>query len=89
MSDQRAEVPGVRGYVVFREEEPGLWKLVGDVDYQPGLTARAARIQAVKDALAAAGSDGGSAGQAGNCAGSAAGGHAALPRDQWHVLHHG
>jgi hypothetical protein len=75
VNDQNAEVSRVRGYVVFREDEPGLWKLVGDVDYQPGLTARAGRVQAVKDAVGGAGPDGG--------------GYAALPRDQWHVLRHG
>jgi hypothetical protein len=87
MNDQGAGPPGVRGYVVFREEEPGLWKLIGDVDYRPGLAARAARVQAVQEAVNAAGPDGG--GPDGNSAGCASAGHAALPRDQWHVLRHG
>jgi hypothetical protein len=75
VSDQDADMPRVRGYVVFRQDEPGLWKLVGDVDYQPGLAARAGRVQAVKDAA------GGAAPEAGS--------YAALPREQWHVLRHG
>ena len=38
------------GYVVLREVEDGHWLVVGDVDRRPGLTARASRVQAVKDA---------------------------------------
>ena len=76
MPDQHADAPDGRGYVVLREDEPGLWKLLGDVDYQPGLTARAGRVQAVADAVGGAGP-----------AGSAS--YAALPREQWHVLRHG
>jgi len=74
MTDQTRDVPEVRGYMVFREEEPGLWKLAGDVDYQPGLTARAERIRAVTDVVGAER--------------PARAGYAALPRDQWHVLRH-
>jgi len=62
-----------RGYVVFRQVEPGVWYLVGDVDYQPGLSARAERAHAVHDAT------GGAAG-AGEL-------YAALPRDRWHLVH--
>jgi hypothetical protein len=65
--------PAVRGYVVLREVEPGLWHLVGDVDHRPGLTTRGERVQAVRDA---SGAD------------PAAGVYAALPRDQWHVVRH-
>ena len=43
-----------RGYVVFRQVEPGVWYLVGDVDYQPGLSARAERAHAVHDATGGA-----------------------------------
>jgi hypothetical protein len=39
----------VRGYGVFREVEPGRWRLIGDVDHRPGLRAEAARAQAVQD----------------------------------------
>lgn len=38
------------GYVVLHEVEDGHWYVVGDVDRRPGLTARAARVQAVQDA---------------------------------------
>ncbi|HXZ64487.1 MAG TPA: hypothetical protein VEH05_07115, partial [Streptosporangiaceae bacterium] len=45
--------PAVRGYLVFREVEPGLWHLVGHVDHRPGLAMRAERAQAVRDATGA------------------------------------
>jgi hypothetical protein len=64
-----------RGYVVFRQAEPGLWFLVGDVDYRPGLTARAERIRAVQDATGSAPADGEV--------------YATLQRDQWHVVRGG
>ena len=64
-----------RGYVVFLEAEPGLWRLIGDVDRRPGLAQRAERAQAVRDATG--GADPG------------AGAYAALPRDQWHVVRDG
>ena len=38
------------GYVVFRELDRGCWKLVGEVDRRPGLSARAARAEAVSAA---------------------------------------
>lgn len=76
MRDEREDIPGARGYLVFREDEPGLWKLVGDVDHQAGLTARAGRGQAVRDAEGANGPHSGAV-------------YAALPREQWHVLRHG
>jgi len=66
--------PAVRGYLVFHEIEPGVWHLVGDVDHRPGLAARAERARAVRDAT---GAD------------PASGSYAALPRDQWHVVHGG
>ena len=37
-------------YVVLREVGKGRWELVGEVPRRPGLTARAARAQAVSDA---------------------------------------
>jgi hypothetical protein len=76
MKDEDAGVPGVRGYVVSRQDEPCLRKLVGDVDYQEGMTARAQRVQAVTDADPGFRSSSGDA-------------YAALPRDQWYVLRHG
>jgi hypothetical protein len=38
------------GYVVLREVGEGRWELVGEAVRRPGLTARAARAQAVADA---------------------------------------
>ena len=38
------------GFVVLRQAEDGAWHLIGEVDRQPGLTARAARAQAIADA---------------------------------------
>ena len=74
MTDLAGGSPATRGYVVFREVEPGLWQLIGDVDHRPGLGMRVERAQAVRDANG----------------GSAAGGvYAALHRDQWHVVRHG
>lgn len=63
-----------RGYVVFREVEPGLWHLVGEVDHRPGLAMRRERAQAVRDAT--------------GVADPADGVYLALPRDQWHLVHY-
>ena len=38
------------GFVVLRETADGRWEIVGEADRRPGLTARAARRQAVLDA---------------------------------------
>jgi hypothetical protein len=51
--------------------EPGHWHVVGDVDRRPGLTAKASRVQAVKDAT------NGTAGE-GDV-------YAAVPRSEWRV----
>lgn len=59
------------GYVVMREVEPGHWYVVGDVDRRPGLTARASRVQAVKDATGGTAADGEV--------------YAAVPRSEWRV----
>jgi hypothetical protein len=72
MADPGDGPDAVRGYVVLREVEPGLWHLVGNVDYRPGLATRAERAQAVRDATGAQ-----------VPAGAVC---AALPRDQWHVV---
>ncbi|MGB6457416.1 MAG: hypothetical protein WBH47_23335 [Streptosporangiaceae bacterium] len=71
----QASPSDVRGYVVFRQVEPGLWQLVGDVDHRPGLAMRAERAQAVRDATG--GAD------------PANGAYAALPRNQWHLVRSG
>lgn len=74
MTDPAHGSPPERGYVVFLQIEPGLWRLVGDVDHRPGLTQRAERAQAVRD----------------TAAGTAASGvYAALHRDEWHVVRYG
>ena len=39
------------GYLVFQLVSEDLWRIVGDVDRQPGLTAKKARAQAVRDVL--------------------------------------
>jgi hypothetical protein len=42
------------GFVVFRQEEDGLWRLIGEVPRTPGLPARRARAKAVQDATGGA-----------------------------------
>lgn len=59
------------GYVVMREVEPGHWYVVGDVDRRPGLTARAARVQAIQEATGGTAADGEV--------------YAAVPRSEWRV----
>jgi hypothetical protein len=41
---------GKPGFVVFRRLDCGCWELVGEAARRPGLTARKARAQAVRDA---------------------------------------
>jgi hypothetical protein len=62
---------GAGGYVVLHEAEAGQWVVVGDVDRQPGLTARRSRVQAVRDAIGREPADGEV--------------YAALPRSEWRV----
>jgi hypothetical protein len=38
------------GYIVLHEVSEGIWRVVGQADRRPGLTARAARARAVQDA---------------------------------------
>ena len=47
MSERTPEWPS---YVVLRETGKGRYELVAEVQRQPGLTARAARAQAIHDA---------------------------------------
>jgi hypothetical protein len=37
------------GFVVFRQENGDLWRLVGEARRTPGLTARRARARAIED----------------------------------------
>lgn len=39
-------------YVVLRQTGEGQWRLVGEAQRRPGLTAKAARAQAIQDATA-------------------------------------
>jgi hypothetical protein len=63
--------PAPPSYVVLREIAPGRFELVGEVERRPGLTARAARAQAVEDAT------GGKA-RPGDV-------HAAILRSEWRI----
>ncbi len=47
MADAKSSVPG---FVVLRETGPGRYELVGEARRRPGLTAKAARRQAVVEA---------------------------------------
>jgi len=42
--------PTPPGFVVLRQSEDGRWELIGEVDRQPGLPARAARTRAILQA---------------------------------------
>jgi hypothetical protein len=42
--------PSAPGFVVFREVGKGRWELLGELERKPGLTARAARTQAILEA---------------------------------------
>ena len=59
------------GFIVLRAVGDGRWQVVGEVPRKPGLPARAARVQAVKDAT------GGLPGE-----GEV---FAALPRSEWRI----
>ena len=39
------------GYVVFRQEADGCWRIVAEVARRPGLPARKSRAQAIRDAV--------------------------------------
>jgi hypothetical protein len=46
-SAQRSSAPG---FVVLQQVEEGRWRLLGEFDRKPGMSARAARSQAILDA---------------------------------------
>jgi len=71
MTSEAAGAASAGGYVVLREDKPGRWVVVGDVDRRAGLTARNSRVQAVKDAIGRAPADGEV--------------YAAVPRSEWRV----
>jgi hypothetical protein len=43
--------PSAAGYVVFQQLRKDDWQLLGEVDRRPGLPARKARAQAIRDVL--------------------------------------
>jgi hypothetical protein len=50
MPAKKRPTPTAPGYVVLRQVSEGQWELVGEARRRPGLTARAARAQAIRDA---------------------------------------
>ena len=52
---ERAAKPG---FVILRAMGDGRWRVVGESDRRPGLSAEAARVQAVRDAAGGAAGDG-------------------------------
>jgi hypothetical protein len=71
MAESQGGSRNAGGFVVLREVSNGQWQLVGDVDRRPGLTARASRAQAVRDATNGAAAEGEH--------------YAAVPRSEWRV----
>ena len=51
MTLARAGVQNRGGYVVLQRLKSDDWRVLGDVDLQPGLPARRSRAQAVRDVL--------------------------------------
>ncbi len=51
MSGRKPSAPTAPGYVVLRQVGDGRWEMVGEARRKPGLTARAARAQAIRDAV--------------------------------------
>jgi hypothetical protein len=69
MAGSPHEAAAPYGYMILREGDDGHWHEVGEADHRHGLTARAGRSQAVRDA-------------AGETFDPDAA-YAALPKDQW------
>jgi hypothetical protein len=57
--------------VVLRRQGKDLWRVVGEVDRRPGLTARASRAQAIQDATGGTAKPGGV--------------YRVLPRSEWRL----
>jgi hypothetical protein len=51
MAKRKTSTSTPPGYVVLRQVEEGQWEMVGEARRRPGLTARAARAQAIRDAV--------------------------------------
>lgn len=58
MSEAGATARSAGAFVVLREVTEGHWQVVGEADRRPGLSARAARLQAVRDATGGSADDG-------------------------------
>jgi len=71
MAESAGVSRAVPGFVVLREVEQGHWYVVGEVARRPGLSARAARVQAIKDATSGTPDEGGM--------------YAAVLRSEWHI----
>ena len=52
--NKKDKQPSAPGFVILRQVANGKWKMLGEVPRKPGLTARAARSQAILDATAGA-----------------------------------
>ena len=63
--------PAAPGYVVLRHLGGDRWQLVGEADRRPGRTARAARAQAIRDAVGGEPDEGGA--------------YAAVLRSEWKI----
>ncbi len=58
MTEKVATEPVAPGFVVLRQMAQDRWQLVGEVRRRPGLSARAARTQAILEATNGAAQDG-------------------------------
>jgi hypothetical protein len=47
---ESSQKPAAPGFVVLRQVGEGRWELLGEFERKPGMTARAARSQAIQDA---------------------------------------
>jgi hypothetical protein len=50
MLKEKGTSPSRSGYVVLRHDGKAHWRLIGEAERKPGMTARAARLQAIQDA---------------------------------------
>lgn len=59
MTENRTQKPAAPGFVVLQELKSGNWEFLGEVPRRRGLSARAARSQAILDATGGTASKGG------------------------------